>query len=140
MESLNVYEKPVTLKNILKFAVPTIAMTVFMSFYTMVGRAFGHQSDGAYHPACHGCLYHARHRRQRSHYEKDGGTKMRGSEGGFYFPDLSKCYGRDRHVCGGVSGNEPHFCRYESFRRCGRVLCGIFKPVSGVYRADSSDE
>lgn len=36
----NVYEKPVTLKNILKFAVPTIAMTVFMSFYTMVDGLF----------------------------------------------------------------------------------------------------
>ena len=36
MEKSNVYEKPVTLKNILKFGVPTIAMTVFMSFYTMV--------------------------------------------------------------------------------------------------------
>ena len=40
MENLNVYEKPVTLKNILKFAVPTIAMTVFMSFYTMVDGLF----------------------------------------------------------------------------------------------------
>lgn len=40
MEHSNVYEKPVTLKNILKFAVPTIAMTVFMSFYTMVDGFF----------------------------------------------------------------------------------------------------
>ncbi len=32
MENKNAYEKPITLKNILKFAVPTIAMTVFMSF------------------------------------------------------------------------------------------------------------
>ncbi len=40
MENLNVYEKPVTLQNILKFAVPTIAMTVFMSFYTMVDGLF----------------------------------------------------------------------------------------------------
>ncbi len=40
MESQNVYEKPVTLKNIMKFAVPTIAMTVFMSFYTMVDGLF----------------------------------------------------------------------------------------------------
>ena len=40
MEGSNVYEKPVTLKNILKFAVPTIAMTVFMSFYTMVDGLF----------------------------------------------------------------------------------------------------
>ena len=40
MEHSNVYEKPVTLKNILKFAVPTIAMTVFMSFYTMVDGLF----------------------------------------------------------------------------------------------------
>ncbi|MCI8483101.1 MAG: MATE family efflux transporter [Lachnospiraceae bacterium] len=36
----NIYAKPVTLKNILKFAVPTIAMTVFMSFYTMVDGLF----------------------------------------------------------------------------------------------------
>ena len=40
MEKENVYLKPVTLKNILKFAVPTIAMTVFMSFYTMVDGLF----------------------------------------------------------------------------------------------------
>lgn len=40
MENSNVYGKPVTLKNILKFAVPTIAMTVFMSFYTMVDGLF----------------------------------------------------------------------------------------------------
>ena len=40
MENSNVYEKPVTLKNILKFAIPTIAMTVFMSFYTMVDGLF----------------------------------------------------------------------------------------------------
>ena len=40
MENTNVYEKPVTLKTILKFAVPTIAMTVFMSFYTMVDGLF----------------------------------------------------------------------------------------------------
>ncbi len=40
MENQNVYLKPVTLKNILRFAVPTIAMTVFMSFYTMVDGLF----------------------------------------------------------------------------------------------------
>lgn len=40
MENENVYLKPVTLKNILKFAVPTIVMTVFMSFYTMVDGLF----------------------------------------------------------------------------------------------------
>ncbi len=34
------YHKPVTLKNILKFAVPTIIMTLFMSFYTMVDGLF----------------------------------------------------------------------------------------------------
>ncbi len=40
MENKTIYEKPVTLKNIFKFAVPTIAMTVFMSFYTMVDGLF----------------------------------------------------------------------------------------------------
>lgn len=40
MENQNAYLKPVTLKNILKFAIPTIAMSVFMSFYTMVDGLF----------------------------------------------------------------------------------------------------
>ena len=35
-----VYEKPVSLGGILKFAVPTVIMTVFMSFYTMVDGLF----------------------------------------------------------------------------------------------------
>ena len=40
MENSNAYEKSVTLKNVVKFAVSTIAMTVFMSFYTMVDGLF----------------------------------------------------------------------------------------------------
>lgn len=40
MEDQNIYLKPVTLNNIFRFAVPTIAMTVFMSFYTMVDGLF----------------------------------------------------------------------------------------------------
>lgn len=40
MENQNAYNKPVSLRNILKFAVPTIAMSVFMSFYTMVDGLF----------------------------------------------------------------------------------------------------
>ncbi|MDE6202052.1 MAG: MATE family efflux transporter, partial [Lachnospiraceae bacterium] len=40
MDNQNVYLKPVTLKNTLRFAIPTIAMTVFMSFYTMVDGLF----------------------------------------------------------------------------------------------------
>ena len=40
MDHQNAYSKPVTLKNILRFAIPTIAMSVFMSFYTMVDGLF----------------------------------------------------------------------------------------------------
>lgn len=40
MENQNIYRKPITLKNIMKFAVPTIAMSLFMSFYTMVDGLF----------------------------------------------------------------------------------------------------
>lgn len=36
----NAYSKPVTWRSILRFAVPTIAMSVFMSFYTMVDGLF----------------------------------------------------------------------------------------------------
>lgn len=40
MEKQNAYSWPVTLGNILRFAVPTIVMSVFMSFYTMVDGLF----------------------------------------------------------------------------------------------------
>ena len=40
MENQSVYLKPITLKNIMKFALPTIAMSLFMSFYTMVDGLF----------------------------------------------------------------------------------------------------
>ncbi len=40
MSTENTYSQPVTLKNILKFSIPTIVMTVFMSFYTMVDGLF----------------------------------------------------------------------------------------------------
>ena len=36
----NTYQKPVNLRNIMKFALPTIAMSLFMSFYTMVDGLF----------------------------------------------------------------------------------------------------
>lgn len=36
----NAYSRPVTFRNVLKFAIPTIVMTVFMSFYTMVDGLF----------------------------------------------------------------------------------------------------
>ena len=36
----NAYERPVTLRNIMRFAFPTIAMSLFMSFYTMVDGLF----------------------------------------------------------------------------------------------------
>ena len=40
MKNENIYSQPVTLKNVLKFAIPTIIMTVFMSFYTIVDGLF----------------------------------------------------------------------------------------------------
>ena len=83
MENQNAYVKPVTLKNILKFAVPTIAMTVFMSFieFDRYGRAFGDQPDSSRHPARYRRIHDACHRRQRSHHEKNGRTEERGGKG-----------------------------------------------------------
>ncbi len=40
METQSVYQKPISLRNIMKFALPTIAMSLFMSFYTMVDGLF----------------------------------------------------------------------------------------------------
>ncbi len=40
MKNQNIYDQPITSKNIMKFALPTIAMSLFMSFYTMVDGLF----------------------------------------------------------------------------------------------------
>lgn len=40
MDSSNVYQKPVTMGSIMKFVLPTIAMSLFMTFYTMVDGLF----------------------------------------------------------------------------------------------------
>ena len=40
MEKLDSYHLPVTGRNILRFAFPTIVMTVFNTFYTMVDGLF----------------------------------------------------------------------------------------------------
>lgn len=40
MENQSIYSSPITLRNIMKFALPTIAMSLFMSFYTMVDGLF----------------------------------------------------------------------------------------------------
>lgn len=45
-KSLNAYQKPVTLKNVILFTLPTIAMSLFMSFYTMVAGFLYQDSSG----------------------------------------------------------------------------------------------
>ena len=40
LQTQNAYQKPVNLRNMMRFALPTIAMSVFMSFYTMVDGLF----------------------------------------------------------------------------------------------------
>ncbi|MBS6194116.1 MAG: MATE family efflux transporter [Clostridiales bacterium] len=40
LQTQNAYQKPVNLRNIMKFALPTIAMSLFMSFYTMADGLF----------------------------------------------------------------------------------------------------
>ena len=82
MQNEIAYSRPVTLTNILRFAVPTIAMSVFMSFYTMVDGLFvsnliGTSALSALNRAGDGHLHHARNRRQRGYHEKDGRGKAR---------------------------------------------------------------
>ena len=84
------YSQPVTLKNILKFAVPTIVMTLFMSFYTMVDGLFVSNligtsalsaiPDRTAHPVCNRHFHHAGYRRKRCDYEKNGRTEKPGSQ------------------------------------------------------------
>ena len=76
MQNEIAYSRPVTLTNILKFAVPTIAMSVFMSFYTMVDGLFVSNLIGT-SALCAGHFHHACHRRQRGYHEKDGRGKAR---------------------------------------------------------------
>lgn len=80
METESISET-LTLKNIMKFALPTIAMSLFMAFYTMVDGLFVSQSDRskrlirnqficAYHFLSHSHLYHAGNRWKRCNHEK----------------------------------------------------------------------
>ena len=80
MLSENAYSRPVTLKNVLRFAVPTIVMTVFMSFYTMVDGLFVSNLIGTdyFTGNCH--LYHACYGWKRCHYEKGRRAKSKGSK------------------------------------------------------------
>ena len=126
MERSNVYEKPVTIKNILRFAVPTIAMTVFMSFYTMVDGLFvsnliGTDALSAINLtapiiqlvtaistmlATGGSAVIMKKMGERAEIGR--------GKGGFYFSDPGKCHCRDCYVCGGVYGDGSYFCKYGS--------------------------
>ena len=73
-------------KNVILFTLPTIAMSLFMSFYTMVDGLFVSRLIGTnalsainltapcYFPG-HCCFYHAGYRRQRCYHEKMGERK-----------------------------------------------------------------
>ena len=71
-KSLNAYQKPVTFKNVILFTLPTIAMSLFMSFYTMVDGLFVSSSSERMLfqllislPLlflCYCCFYHAGYR------------------------------------------------------------------------------
>ena len=85
MLSENAYSRPVTLKNVLRFAVPTIVMTVFMSFYTMVDGLFvsnliGTDALSAVNFTGNCDLYHACYGWKRCHYEKGRRAKSNGSK------------------------------------------------------------
>lgn len=82
------YSRPVTLKSILRFAVPTIAMSVFMSFYTMVDGLFVSNLIGTNALSSINLVYPIialvtaistmlATGGQRSHYEKNGRRKKR---------------------------------------------------------------
>ena len=111
MERSNVYEKPVTIKNILRFAVPTIAMTVFMSFYTMVDGLFVSNLIGT-------DALSAINLTAPIIQLVTAISTMRAEigigKGGFYFSYPGKCHCRDCYVCGGVYGDGSYFCKYGS--------------------------
>ena len=150
MEKQNVYEKPVTLGNILKFAVPTIAMTVFMSFYTMVDGLFVSNLIGTNALSAINltapviqlvtAISTMLATGGSAVIMKKMGEGKRGGGGGLYLSDSGECAGWGVHVRGRVYGNRPDIRGDESLGGCGKVLCGIFKPLSAVYDPHSVNE
>ena len=141
MENSNAYEKPVTLKNIVKFAVPTIAMTVFMSFYTMVDGLFVSNLIGT--DALSAINLTApviQLVTAVSTMLATGGSAVIMKKMGEQKTDYRKCYGGTCYVRGRVSGNGFYFCRDEPFSGCRRILCGISEPLSDIHCADPFDE
>ena len=149
MEKENVYEKPVTLTNIMKFAVPTIAMTVFMSFYTMVDGLFVSNLIGTNAlSAINLTAPVIQLVTAISTMLATGGSAVimkkmgEGREAREDFTGLilvNVLAGALMCVIGyGMMGRI--FAGDESFPGGGGVLCGIPEPLSALYDSDSSDE
>lgn len=150
MEDQNVYFKPVTLKSILKFAVPTIVMTVFMSFYTMVDGLFvsnliGTNALSAINLTAPVIQFVTAVSTMLATggsaviMKKMGQKKSKEAKEDFTFLILV-------NVIVGIimwdwiPGSGLHVCWNESFSRCRKILYRIRKPLSGIYRAHSPNE
>lgn len=151
MERENVYEKPVTLGNILKFAIPTIAMSVFMSFYTMVDGLFvsnlvGTKALSAINLAAPliqlvtaiSTMFAAGG--SAVIMKKMGEQKSEEAKEDFYIFNSCKCSYRLCYVWSWLSVNGQGFCRNGAFGGCVRILYGVFKQIPAVYSTSSFNE
>ena len=137
-KSLNAYQKPVTFKNIILFTLPTIAMSLFMSFYTMVDGLFVSRLIGT--NALSAINLTAGYRWQRCYHEKNGGKERKRSPAGFYQSDTCKCPGRSYYGYDWILCHEHDFFQYEAFSGSHGLLPGLSWSLPDFYYPDPFNE
>ena len=143
MQNEIAYSRPVTLTNILRFAVPTIAMSVFMSFYTMVDGLFVSNLIGTSALSALNLVYPVIALVTAiSTMLATGGSAaiMRKMGEGIYVSDPGQCPDRPCDVRAGLSVHGEDLRLHVPVPGGLRLLLGISEPLPAVHRPYSSDE
>ena len=150
-KSLNAYQKPVTLKNVILFTLPTIAMSLFMSFYTMVdglfvSRLIGMNALSAINltaPVI--SLVTAVSTMLATGgsaviMKKMGEKKRNRSQTGFYQSYICKCPGRTYYGYDWILCHEHDLFQYEALSGSHGLLPGLSWTLPDFYRPDPFNE
>ena len=150
MENENAYNKPVTLGNILKFAVPTIAMAVFMSFYTMVDGLFVSNLIGTTALSAINltapviqvitAISTMLATGGSAVIMKRWGSKAKRGKGRFHVLDFSECGCWPGHDGAWVLSDGNYFWEHGAVPGGRRLLYLVSQPLSSLYNPNPADE
>lgn len=150
-KSLNAYQKPVTFKNVILFTLPTIAMSLFMSFYTMVDGLFVSRLIGTNALSAINLtapvisLVTAVSTMLATGgsaviMKKMGEKKEKEARAGFYQSDTCKCPGRSYYGYNRILCHEHDFFQYEAFSGSHGLLPGLSWSLPDFYYPDPFNE